>query len=92
MKRVSLTEASKKSLEERKEEFIHGKDTSKPLIKAKPLKPNYTDQEIKKASCYIPLDLWLKYKAYELSQVQQRKSVSLNGLINDLLQEKLKNY
>ena len=93
MKRVSLTEASKRSLEERKEEFIHGKDTAKSLKRYRGIEVKRdTIKETKKASCYIPLDLWLKYKTYELNQVKQGKSVSLNGLIIDLLQDKLKNY
>jgi hypothetical protein len=88
MKRASLSEVAKKSLDEKKEAFIHGN--------AKPLKSNrgieVKGDATKKASCYIPVTLWLKYKTYELDQIRQGKPVSLNGLINELLTDKLKNY
>jgi hypothetical protein len=89
MKRVSLTEVAKKTIEDRREAFIHG-DTAKPLKSNRGIEVKR--DATKKASCYIPVDLWLKYKAYELDQVRKGKPVSLNGLINELLSDKLKNY
>lgn len=89
MKRASLTEVAKKSLEEKKEAFIHG-ETAKPLKSNRGIEVK--GDTPKKASCYLPVELWLKYKAYELDQARQGKSVSLNGLINELLANKLKNY
>jgi hypothetical protein len=41
--------------------------------------------KIKKASLYIPMSLWLKYKAYEYNQLLIGKPTNFNNLINELL-------
>ena len=88
MKKASLSDKAK---------FVYG-DTAKPLKPNRGLdeKPNrgleVQAKEIKKASCYLPVDLWLKYKAFELDQAKEGNSISLNSLIVKLLTERLKNY
>jgi hypothetical protein len=89
MKRASLTDVANKSMAEKKEAFIHG-DTSKPLKGNRGIAVK--GDTVKKASCYIPITLWLQYKTFELEQVRKGHPVSLNGLINELLADKLKNY
>jgi len=77
MKRKSLKEAADQDT------FVHGK----PLNLSRGIEVN-----IKKTSCYLPVDLWLKYKAYELDQAKAGESVSLNRLMIELLTEKLRKY
>ena len=43
-------------------------------------------------TCYLPPALWVKYKAWELDQVKEGKSVIFNKLIISLLEDKLKHY
>ena len=96
-KGASLKEVADRKLEE-KERFIYQGETSKPSKSDSRIgvKPNrgteVKGQEVKKASCYLPLDLWVKYKAYELDQARQGKSASLNGLIVELLNKRLEKY
>jgi hypothetical protein len=89
MKRVSLKDVAGKGLVD-KEKFIYNQNEGKPLKGHNGIGVKRDD--VKKASTYIPMDLWIKYKTYELDQVKQGKSVSLNGLLVDLLNEKLKDY
>lgn len=96
--RVTMKEAYDKSMEA-KERFVYGREeTPKPSksdsrIEVKPNRgTEVKGQEVKKASCYLPLGLWVKYKAYELDQARQGKSSSLNGLIVELLNKRLEKY
>ena len=96
-KGASRKEVADRKLEE-KERFIYQGETPKPSKSDSRIgvKPNrgteVKGQEVKKASCYLPLDLWVKYKAYELDQARQGKSASLNGLIVELLNKRLEKY
>lgn len=101
-KKTSLKDVTRKNLEA-KEAFIHD---DKPLKedkglevktkKARTVKKNIPSPDeriaVKKASCYIPVSLWIKFKTYELEMVKQGKSVNLNRLLVDLLEKKLKDY
>lgn len=91
MKRVSLKDTAKQKIVD-KDSFIYGGKPS-PQDSGKAVKRDSglaVDQKgIKKVSCYIPKDLWIKYKTFELDQIKQGKSVSLNRLLIDLLAKHL---
>jgi len=93
MKKPSLKTAIEKDLSE-KENFIFNQDTNKPLKRynGKMVKQDTAKGGIKKMTCYLPPALWVKYKAWELDQVKEGKSVIFNKLIISLLEDKLKHY
>lgn len=43
--------------------------------------------DFKKVSLYMPTDLWLKYKAHELQELQKGNTVTINGLTLELLEK-----
>jgi hypothetical protein len=47
------------------------------------------DKTVKKASVYIPVPLYIRFKAYELEKLKEGESVSLNGLLMRLLELEL---
>ena len=92
MRKASLKEASLAD----KERFVYGGDkaTGQADKDTKLQDDIKTDkQELKKTACYLPLDLWVKYKKYEIAKVLQgEKRISFNGLVVKLLTEELKDY
>jgi hypothetical protein len=93
MKKPSLKETMDRQLQD-KERFIHAKDEntsstdiSRNTIGEKMSPCGSEELHIKKTSSYLPWTLWIKYKTYELSQAQQGRRTSLNGLIGELLEE-----
>jgi len=83
IKKPSLTDTAKHKAVD-KESFIYG---------GKPLKSHngeeVKDRTVKKASVYIPMPLYIRYKAYELEKLKEGESVSLNGLLMRLLEQEL---
>lgn len=49
----------------------------------------HSSGQVKKASAYIPYDLWVAYKEYELEQAKKGIKTTLNGLICELLMDRL---
>jgi len=87
MKKPSLKETASRQFEE-KERFIHDNSIPSKYNDGKESLPHGSKEvKLKKTSSYIPWSLWVKYKAYELSQAEQGRKASLNGLIMDLLEE-----
>ena len=43
--------------------------------------------DFKKVSLYMPKALWLKYKEYELAEIQKGNDVTINGLAIELLEK-----
>lgn len=82
-KRPSLTDTAKHQAVD-KESFIYG---------GRPLKSDsgkeVKDKTVKKASVYIPIPLYIRYKDYELAMLKEGESVSLNGLLLRLLEQEL---
>ena len=93
MKKPSLKTAIEKDLSE-KENFIFNQDTNKPLKRynGKTVKQDTAKWDIKKMTCYLPLALWVKYKAWELDQAKEGKPAIFNKLIISLLEDKLNHY
>jgi len=82
-KKPSLTDTAKHTAVD-KESFIYG---------GKPLKSDsgkeVKDKAVKKASVYIPIPLYIRYKDYELAKLKKGESTSLNGLLIRLLEQEV---
>ena len=91
MKKPSLKETTVRQLRD-KEKFVHTKDGNKtpkgmPRGSRNEGMASFSNEiNIKKTSSYLPWNLWVKYKTYELSQVKHGKRTSLNGLVVELLE------
>lgn len=83
VKKPSLADTAKHKAVD-KESFIYG---GKPLNSdsGKEVK----DKAVKKASVYVPIPLYIRFKAYELAKIKEGRSVSLNGLLMRLLEQEL---
>ena len=84
VKKPSLADTAKHKAVD-KESFIYG--GGKPLNSdsGKEVK----DKAVKKASVYVPIPLYIRFKAYELAKLKEGESVSLNGLLMRLLEQEL---
>lgn len=85
VKKPSLADTAKHKAVD-KESFIYG-GSGKPLNSdsGKEVK----DKAVKKASVYVPIPLYIRFKAYELEKLKEGESVSLNGLLMRLLEQEL---
>jgi hypothetical protein len=91
MKKPSLKAVIQKDMAD-KESFIFNHDTNIPLKRYNGKTVKQDTGDTKKMTCYIPPDLWIKYKSWELDQIKQGKTVIFNKLVLSLLEDKLKDY
>ena len=76
MKKPSLMDSARKPLVDKESFIYNSKGTKVKRIEGGKAKSD----EFKKVSIYMPVELWRKYKHYELEQMDQGKDVTINGL------------
>jgi hypothetical protein len=91
-KKVSIKDSAKQTLVD-KERFVQN---LKPLtdddFKASKQNTRVKAKGTHNASVYIPLDVWVKFKTFELEQSKRGINVSFNKVVIELLQKEFKNY
>jgi hypothetical protein len=75
-KKPSLMSSAKQQLAD-KESFIYN---SKGMKGERCEGGNAKSDDYKKVSLYMPRDLWVDYKEYELAEAKKGNDVSINGL------------
>ncbi len=85
-KKPSLMDSAKQQLAD-KESFIYqSKGQKVKRIEGGKAKSD----EFKKVSLYMPRDLWVSYKEYELAQAKKGNDVTINGLAIEFFEKLLR--